>query len=199
VFGSPGSLIEDSVIVLITRALLGGINMVDRAPYEGNCVNTVVRRNLIHAEGSTINVGLGMGMGIWTCQDASTCFEESGAVAHYGVMVTENFLKGDYYMGYGFAVNGVRNWTDTGNFDLSTHGGTPMMDCKGSLPSRPDGFQIVKQTSEGLFQDEFKDALLDSIAETFRDRIPKHTTTTTSIWIALFGWHRTHIHTKELR
>jgi hypothetical protein len=61
-------------------------------------------------------------------------------------------------MGYGYAVNGVRDWTVTGNTDNSTHVGTPNAGCGGTV-SAPGRFQVQTSTSSTL-QPEFTSAQL---------------------------------------
>jgi len=61
-------------------------------------------------------------------------------------------------MGYGYAVNGVRDWTVTGNTDTSTHVGTPNAGCGGTV-SPPSRFQVQSATSSTL-QPEFTSAQL---------------------------------------
>lgn len=61
-------------------------------------------------------------------------------------------------MGYGYAVNGVRDWTVTGNVDNSTHVGIPAAGC-GGTPSAPAGFQVQAAASSTL-QPQFTSAAL---------------------------------------
>jgi hypothetical protein len=64
-------------------------------------------------------------------------------------------------MQYGFAVDGVADWTVIGNVDESTHSGRPSVDCDGRLASRPAGFLYDPAHAEGAFQFEFTRARLD--------------------------------------
>lgn len=156
IFAAPGSIIEDNVIRAETRTLLGGINLVDYAVYGGSYTNTRVRRNVIDAAGAVIRIGMGMGWRVWVCLDPASSEDPS----IYGGSVTNNTLMGDY-MQYGFAVDGVRDWTVTGNTDLATHSGTPTIDCNGQLASPPAGFQIHSARAQGTFQPEFTEAILE--------------------------------------
>jgi parallel beta-helix repeat protein len=153
IFGAPGSIIENNTIRAETRILLGGINMVDYAPYAGNYTGTIVRDNTIDADGAVIRIGLGMGIFVWGCQPAET-------KTLYGATVTGNTLRGDR-MQYGFAVDGVRDWTVTGNLGEATHSGLPTVDCAGVVASAPAGFQVNPSRSQGTFQPEFQSARLD--------------------------------------
>jgi parallel beta-helix repeat protein len=47
VFGSPGTQVYNNTIWVVNQTLLGGINMVDYAPWSGNYTNTVVYNNTI--------------------------------------------------------------------------------------------------------------------------------------------------------
>lgn len=155
IFAAPGSLIERNSIRAETRTLLGGINMVDGAVYGGDYTGTVVRDNIIDASGAVIRIALGMGPRVWGCLPY-----DSGDYVIRGGTVTGNTLRGRF-MQYGFAVDGVREWTVTGNFDEAVHSGMPSQECGGRLASAPAGFQINPAHSEGVFQPEFAYAQLD--------------------------------------
>src|SRR5262249_4804660 len=100
VFGAPGSIIANNTIIAENRTLLGGINMVDFAPVSGNYTGTIVTGNVIDASGAFIKVGIAMGPDVWACPHT----------INYGGTVTDNLLQGSHF-GYGYAVNGVRDWT----------------------------------------------------------------------------------------
>lgn len=155
VFGAPGSLIEGNTVRAETRTLLGGINMVEDVAYGGSFAGTVVRNNIIDASGAVIRIGLGMGARVWLCLPPNS-------TGHYatGGTVTGNTLRGAK-MQYGFAADGVRDWTVTGNIDEATHSGKPSLDCNGRVASAPAGFLYDRARSEGVFQPEFTDAQLD--------------------------------------
>jgi parallel beta-helix repeat protein len=154
IFGAPGSTIEGNTIRAETRTLLGGINMVDFDPYEGNYTGTVVKNNVIDASGAVIRIGLGMGIRVWGCWPVGT------EKTLYGASVTGNTLRGTK-MQYGFAVDGVRDWTATGNLDEATHVGVPSVDCGGVVASAPGGFQFNPNRAQGNFQPEFQPARLE--------------------------------------
>ena len=155
VFQARGSIIEGNTIRAETRTLLGGINMVDYAPYSGDYTGTIVRNNTIEASGAVIRIGLGMGQRIWGCLPAG---DKSQTVR--GATVTGNVLKGTK-MQYGFVVSGVEDWTVTDNRDESKHVGTPSNPCGTTVASKPGGFLIDTRYSKGTFQPEFKGAKLD--------------------------------------
>lgn len=154
IFGAPGSLIEGNTIRAETRTLLGGINMVDFDPYEGNYTGTIVRNNVIEASGAVIRIGLGMGVRVWGCWPADT-----DKTLHGGV-VAGNTLRGEK-MQYGFAVDGVRDWIVTSNVDEATHSGSPSVDCGGRIASAPSGFQYYRPRAQGTFQSEFAESSLE--------------------------------------
>ncbi len=154
IFGAPGSLIEGNTIRAETRTLLGGINMVDFDPYEGNYSGTVVKNNVIDASGAVIRIGLGMGIYVWGCWPAET------DKILYGASVTDNILRGAK-MQYGFAVDGVRDWTVTGNISEAVHAGVPSVNCNGIVASTPADFQFNPNRAQGNFQPEFQPARLD--------------------------------------
>ena len=136
--------------------------MVDVAPYQGNYVGTIVRDNAIDAQEARIHVGVGMGSNIWQCPWP----DEAPRPPLYGGVVVNNTLVGNN-MGYGFAINGVKDWTVLENKDLSAHVGEPSVGCNGRMPSAPGGFQVDLTTSQGTFQSDFESASLGSLVETF--------------------------------
>ncbi|EME58696.1 right-handed parallel beta-helix repeat-containing protein [Amycolatopsis decaplanina] len=150
IFGAPGSTVAHNTITARTRTLLGGINMVDHAPFHGNFSGTTVRDNVIDAQGAFIKVGIAMGQQVWSC--------DPGVV--YGGTVRNNALKGAYF-GYGYAVNGVRNWTVSGNEDEARHVGIAGHGCRG-LNAQPTGFQYQSESASTL-QPQFRPATLTDV------------------------------------
>ena len=157
IFGATGSLVERNVVRAETRMLFGGINMVDFSVFGGNYTGTRVRSNVIDAAGAPIRVALAMGYRVWFCVDPN----DPTDYTIFGAIVTDNVLQGAY-MNYGFAVDGVRDWTVTGNQDFATHSGTPFPACNGQAPSAPAGFQFYRPRAHGTFQPEFVDAFLEA-------------------------------------
>ncbi len=153
IFGAAGSAVKDNTIIAENRTLLGGINMVDYGN-DGNAVHsdysgTVVEGNTIDARGALIKIALGMGPSAWNwCHHAGD--------RNRGATVKNNVLEGSR-MGYGFVVDGVKNWTVTGNSDNSSHVGTPGTGCAGNRMPEPKGFLINRGRSAGTFQDSFQD------------------------------------------
>ena len=158
-FGAPGSIMEDNVIISRSRIASGGITMVDYDPYDGNFTGSIVRRNTIIADGATVGVGIGMGPRIWQPMEDDEVQER----LNFGATVADNVLKGDR-MQYGYAIDGVRDWTVVGNKDEASHRGKPSTSWEGELvKSAPAGYQIDRSSSSGIFQDEFEDAKLDFV------------------------------------
>jgi len=147
VFGAPGSIVSNNTIIADNQTLLGGINMVDYAPVSGNYTGTIVTNNVIDARGAFIKVGIAMGPDVWSCPHT----------VNYGGTVRDNVIQGIHF-GYGYAVNGVRDWTVLGNTDLSQHVGTVRGGC-GGPPDPPSGFQYQLVISSTL-QCEFTSARL---------------------------------------
>lgn len=157
IFGAPGSLVEGNHIRAESRTLLGGINMVDFHPYEGDYTGTQVRGNVIDAAGAVIRIGLGMGLRVWVCLDQA---QDPADPTLFGAVVTGNSLRGEN-MQYGFIADGVRDWTVTGNIDLAVHSGTPTRGCRGLVASPPAAFLYHTSRATGVFQSEFKEADLE--------------------------------------
>jgi hypothetical protein len=155
VFGAPGSVIESNKVRAQTRTLLGGINMVDYEAYDGNFTGTVVKDNIIEASGAVIRIGLAMGDRVWVCLPSN-----SPEHTLIGGTVTGNTLRGDK-MQYGYTVDGVREWTVTGNIDEAKHSGKPSQDCNGRVASSPAGFLYNPARAKGVFQPEFAQGQLD--------------------------------------
>jgi len=151
IFGAPGSLVEGNVIRAQHQTMLGGINMVDYLPFNGDFTGVRVQGNTIDAAGAVIRIGMGMGDRPWGCRDLT---KEPKDQTLFGAAVTGNTLQGAH-MQYGFAVDGVKDWTVTGNKDLATHSGKPTVECRGKIASRPAGFQYYKPRAIGTFQPEF--------------------------------------------
>jgi hypothetical protein len=145
IFGSPGTVVEDNVIETENNQLLGAINMVDFAPWNGNYSGTVVRNNRIVADGGYIKVGIGMGPAVWG--------SSAGQINH-GATVESNTISGDH-IGYGFAADGVSNFTVTGNRVLGTPSGALGPDCIAGLASPGRAMTRTAGATTGDFQAEF--------------------------------------------
>lgn len=122
-FGAPGTLVENNTIWVETMTLLGGINMVDYEPWNGNYTNTIVRNNVIYggfatdpaAAGETkgendddaiIKIGIAIGPRTWFGDQYLNNVSSSGTVM-------DNQLSGAF--GYGIAISSAVNFTVAGN------------------------------------------------------------------------------------
>ncbi|MEK8034454.1 right-handed parallel beta-helix repeat-containing protein [Ideonella sp. DXS29W] len=129
IFGAPGSVVSDNLIVAHSRVLLGGINLVDFNPTAGHYEGTLVQGNTIDAAGALIKVGIAMGPAVWGCDDRVV----------RGATVKDNLLRGNH-MGYGYPINGVDGFTVLRNKDKARHVGLPQAGCGGEV-SAPAGLQ----------------------------------------------------------
>ncbi|KAG8712604.1 hypothetical protein FRC08_014319 [Ceratobasidium sp. 394] len=124
-FGSPGSLVQNNTIWIENNTLLGGINLVDYDPFNGDFTGTIVENNTIiggfatdQPENSTdiyygdndqdviIKMGLAVGNRVWFG-------EKYGLNRNFGGIVRNNQLTGAF--GWGVAVSGVRDFTVENN------------------------------------------------------------------------------------
>ncbi|KAG8733693.1 hypothetical protein FRC11_004007 [Ceratobasidium sp. 423] len=120
VFGSPGSLIQNNTIWIENNTLLGGINLVDYDPFNGDFTNTVVENNTIiggfatdqstgaedanlgfNNETAIIKMGLAVGNRVWFG-------DKFGRNRNYGGIVRNNRLTGAF--GWGVVVSGTRDF-----------------------------------------------------------------------------------------
>lgn len=158
VFGAPGTVVENNTIRAITRRMLGGINLVDYQPYQGDFRGTIVRNNLIEAASAPIQIAMAMGLRPWVCLADGVADHE---FLLYGGTVTGNTLRGSL-MRYGLAVDGVRDWVVKDNVDIAAHTGITSRSCRGRRPTPPQGMQFYRPRSSGVFQLDFGEAQLES-------------------------------------
>ncbi len=153
IFQAPGSLVQNNEIRSDNRILFYGISMVDYGPFDGDFTDTLVIGNTLEARGALMRHGIDMGTYVG-CGPA-------GAERNSGATVQGNTLLGDF-MGYGYVVAGVEDWTVTANVDLSTHlAPVGEHECLGAAVDPPAGFQLIAASSQGTFQPEFQDSVLD--------------------------------------
>lgn len=153
-FGSPGTLVEDNTIQVISSICLGGINMVDFLPWNGDYTGTVVQKNTImggfatspssqndgeNAGDAIIKVGLAIGPKTW--------FDNvSGSNVSYSGTVLDNRLTGAF--GYAIAVSSARDFTVQGNtlFGNTSFIGSRGPTCSASDSTPPSGPFIVQSS-----------------------------------------------------
>jgi len=122
-FGSPGTLVENNTIWVETQTLLGGINMVDYDPWNGNYTGAIVRNNTImggfasgvaqgaetkgtNAEDTIIKIGIAIGPRTWFGDKYGSNVSQSGTV------INNNFTGA---FSYAIAIDSATNFTVEGN------------------------------------------------------------------------------------
>ncbi|KAF9450934.1 hypothetical protein P691DRAFT_809138 [Macrolepiota fuliginosa MF-IS2] len=123
VFGSPGSKIYNNTIWVVNQTLLGGINMVDYDPFQGDYTDTVVQDNTILGGFSTdapepseklgnnpshaiIKIGIAVGPRTWFGDRYGSNVSRSGTV-------TGNTFSGAF--SYAMALTSAQNFTIQSN------------------------------------------------------------------------------------
>ena len=131
VFGAPRSTISGNTISNVRRKSLGGINLVDYAPWYGDYRGVEVSGNTISASGAPIEVGLGVGPDVWF----SAATEPNGGTQNQPLKVLNNYFEGGYFV-YGLAAAEVEFTEIKGNSFAPgmTFVGTP----SGSNPNPQD-------------------------------------------------------------
>ncbi len=112
--GAPGTQVIDNVVVALSREVLGGIALIDPAPWclLDSAENTYdyqgveVNNNLVHALGARVHIAYPCGLDVWNLNTQKRMLT--------GAVVRDNAIMGDIG-GYGFAVSGVKNFKITGN------------------------------------------------------------------------------------
>jgi len=156
-FGSPGTLVEYNTIRVINSTLLGGINMVDFLPWNGDYTGTIVQNNTImggfaansstspsqndgeNAGDAIIKIGLAIGPKTWF----NNVF---GSNVSYSGTVLNNNLTGAF--GYAVAVTSAQGFTVQGNtlFGNTSFIGSRGPNCSASDPTPPSGPFIVQSS-----------------------------------------------------
>lgn len=157
-FGAPGTLVENNTIFVETNTLLGGINMVDYLPWNGNYTNTIVRDNTIIGGFSTdteepgdtkgankedviIKIGIAIGPRTWFGDRYGDNVSFSGTVLN-------NRLTGAF--GYGMALTSARNFTVEGNvlFGNTSFIGSRGPNCSSvDITPNPAAFVVQQNTT----------------------------------------------------
>ncbi|MFC2081030.1 hypothetical protein ACFLR8_02350 [Bacteroidota bacterium] len=120
--GAPGTLVEKNMISAVSREMLAGIALIDpsvhyvldslsrRYDYRG----IIVRDNIIDALGSRIHIGMALGGPTW-----GTHF---GGTTLVGARIENNLVSGEA-AAYGYAANGIDEFTVKGNKSTATYSG----------------------------------------------------------------------------
>lgn len=168
-FGSPGTRVENNTIWVETNTLLGGINMVDVAPYSGDYKGVVVTNNTIaggfatspdtgsatkgtNNEDVIIKIGIAIGPRTWFGNQYLNNVSTGGTVLN-------NELTGAF--SYGIAISSATNFTIENNVLI---GNTSFIGARGPncttgdpTPS-PAPFVIdINNTAQSTTQSDFID------------------------------------------
>ncbi|WRT67769.1 uncharacterized protein IL334_004742 [Kwoniella shivajii] len=147
-FGSAGSDVRNNHIYSRTRVILGGINLVDYAPWQGDYMLVNVHHNKLHAFGRYFKVGIVIGPSSWS--------DDTESIVH-SASVTDNHLEGDHF-GYGIVVSSATSFTVMRNTvdENSKFRGVNGPRCpKAPENGKPTAFLINRGSAKGTFQDEF--------------------------------------------
>ena len=145
IFGAPGTLVQNNLIRTRTNTLLGGINLVDYKPFDGDYTGTIVSGNRIEADGGYIKVAIAIGPAAWG--------EDKGLINHGGT-VSDNVIAGKG-IGYGIVVSGVSDFTIQGNQVQATLGGRPGPRCPQGQAGPGQALVLSPANSQGRFQSGF--------------------------------------------
>ncbi|OCF33473.1 hypothetical protein I316_04894 [Kwoniella heveanensis BCC8398] len=147
-FGSAGSEVRNNHIYSRTRVVLGGINLVDYDPWQGDYMLVSVHHNYLHAFGRYFTVGIVIGPSSWSDDTETTV--NSGSV-------TDNYLEGDHF-GYGVVVSSATSFTvlrNTVNENAKFRGVSGPGCPKAPQNGKPTAFLINRGSARGTFQEEF--------------------------------------------
>ncbi len=152
VFGAPGTIVTQNLIRTTRNTLLGGVNLVDYKPYEGDYNGVVISENIIDAQGGYIKVGIAAGPAVWG--SANSGLKNRGAV------ITRNQIRGNH-IGFGIAVDGVENFTVTENRSSARYSGSAGSGCRPGVAPPGHAFVRNEATTQGTFQSNFSFGILD--------------------------------------
>jgi hypothetical protein len=146
IFGAPGTLVEDNLIVTRSNTLLGGINLVDYAPFNGDYTGTIVRNNRIEATGGFIKIGIAAGPAVWGGKASQV---------NHGAAIISNTFTGDNF-GFGIAADGVADFTIEGNKAQGHFGGVQGSRCRPGTTPPGHAFIRNRESTAGTFQRDFE-------------------------------------------
>jgi len=155
--GAPGTIVENNVVVALSREMLGGIALFDPTDYclLDSVENTFdyrgveVRNNLVDALGARVHIGFPCGMNVWKLNKDNRII--------VGARVINNKMIGKAG-GYGFAAGGIKDFVITGNINQAVFEGRG-----DGLPNNPPdeaaAFIFEPSSTPGCkLQKEFKPA-----------------------------------------
>ncbi|KAG1877548.1 hypothetical protein F4604DRAFT_1924194 [Suillus subluteus] len=167
-FGSPGTLVENNTIWVENNTLLGGINMVDVTPYNGDYKGVVVKNNTIMGGFATssdtgsatdgtnnqdviIKIGIAIGPRTWFGSEYLNNISTGGTVIN-------NQLTGAF--SYGIAISSASNFTIENNVLI---GNTSFIGARGPncttgdpTPSPAAFVMDVNNTAQSTTQTDFQ-------------------------------------------
>lgn len=132
VYCSPGTTISGNRISTNRQSSMGGILLVDDAPFGGDYSGVVVRDNVLDAAKRAMRVGIGLGLSVLS-DDNETLLK--------GGQVVGNHLEGNH-MGFGIAAAGLEGWTIQDNWSDAKHSGKKSSRCFDE-PVNPDPVPFV--------------------------------------------------------
>ncbi|KAJ9120976.1 hypothetical protein QFC24_004956 [Naganishia onofrii] len=145
-FGSSGSQVSDNLVYARTRMVMGGINMVDYDPWEGDYTGVRVYGNTVSGLGGYIKGAINIGQACWT---------DNTEIVVHGGEVSGNMIEGEG-IGYGITVAGAKGVVVKDNKSTAKYGGVRGRECpKAPENAEPCPFLINRGSSEGVFQKEF--------------------------------------------
>jgi hypothetical protein len=106
IFGAPGTIVEDNTVMTRGNVMLGGINLVDYRPFDGDYSGVIVRGNRVETRGGFIKVAIAIGPAAWGIGTAEQI--------NRGGEVVDNAIVGNAF-GYGIVVDGTADFTVMGN------------------------------------------------------------------------------------
>lgn len=157
IFGAAGSEVRHNTIVTRARVGLGGINLVDRQPWNGDYTGVNVHHNEIHALGSMLKIGIAIGHGTWR--------DDTEFILH-GATVTDNVLYGAHF-GYGMVVSSVDDFTVLRNTvdDSAAFDAVLGYKCPTSPPNTgPTPLLYNRGSVKGVIQSDFVNGNVQSSA-----------------------------------
>ncbi|WVR06336.1 hypothetical protein IAU60_003367 [Kwoniella sp. DSM 27419] len=147
-FGSAGSEVRNNHVYSRTRVILGGVNLVDYDPWQGDYMLVNVHHNTFHAFGRYFTGGILIGPSAWS--------DDTDSVVH-SASVTDNHFEGDHF-GYGIVVASATSFTVLRN-TVDPHAkfsGVSGKGCpKAPQNGKPTAFLINRGSARGTFQEDF--------------------------------------------
>lgn len=136
-FGAPQSTVTGNTIISRDNTLLGGINMVDHGPFNGDYSGTLVSGNTLVTDNAMTKIGIAVGVLVWGSYN-DTSFRTNGGTVKNNIFKSNG--NGGYF-GYGVAVAGHDDADVSGNnFASGLFGGARSAPC---IPGMTPNFQAA--------------------------------------------------------